>query len=1536
MDTISFLNQMSSRFVQFSGAMLVQSCVLILILLALTLLLRRRAKAVFLYALWMLLLVKLVLPVGLALPSSPTYWARQHLPEITLFETPLTSSDRAISNPPTVSTNTPVPLPPAVAPRPAVTRTKQVTTLDTTASQPPVNSSANVTHAQSETPISWQAFAMLAWLTTVCVMMGLLVQRAFFVNSLIRQSRPADETLLLQLKRCATDMNMRHRVDLKLSPNATSPSVCGLLRPVILIPDNLTGDLNPGQTKAVLIHELAHIKRGDLWVNLVQALLQILYFYNPLLWVANSIIRRIREQAVDEMVLVVMNDHAKDYPDTLLTVSKLVWSKPMLSLRLIGVVESKYALSGRINHILSRPFPKSAKLGLAGFAAILISATVLLPMAKGESEEGLSTVKKDLFGITDALAVSDRSGNLTVHSIRVTGLDGRTWSSNETSIDVEVTNHSDREVNLGLRYYADSGTVAVFFSPGASSATKVLKVRPHWQGLLEFPIRYQRFANGGYVKVTLAKCPSGHFEDDATEVFHEKQYTVMSASQRKQAVRLLHTLKTAKGPQRLRAAEKLARYGRSVVPPIMEMLQDNNVWAAHALRLIGSEAEDAVPALIQSLTQGGVGGVRSFSATALGQIGPAAVQAIPALIKALEDERWNTRELAADALGYLSKGDDDTMEALTATLKDENQRVRKAASASLNRIERAVSAIAAKQADQANEKTLSPLSKEEMAKVDFFAAVRHGNLAKVKQFISQGFDINTTDGKWNKQTALHMAGPWGKTDVAELLVKAGADIDPKDSTGKTPLTCAASYSYQAEPTAKLLIDHGADVTVSDDKGMTPLHHACTRSMSEMLLEKGANIHARDNRGWTPLHYDSNWGRISAVEYLLEKGSNIEARDDEGRTPIMLASTNGYGTVVDLLLNHGASISALDNLGRTTLHWAVIKDKNEIIQLLNGQAANGGRSQAAIDKHYDKIADTVKRLMAGGSDPKVQDSENLTALDYAKAASNETAAMMLAADHESKHPEYGARLPNGVAVELLGVCEHPSTGKSWWSPDGTLLDFPPYRELNDREAYSDLPLYEIVYRVNPSDSSISKINKTNDIPGCFGPYPISRETEGVSENLQDAVYAYIPVQGTDDQVDLSFACGTENGWQMLLRADSPVDRSGMNSDDANIYVSIGENKRIIAHVTHKLSVEVRVVAKDHDGLLHHPISIKGKGMEFASVLSAEFDLSVDQTAKVEVQVQDFQPITFKNVSLSPNHKTNVQIEAEKTVDHNADWKALTLPDIDGSKVTAIEPLSVSMYWGTWKLLKIKGVEPPAMIRSVRISPDGKVTFTLDVPDSPEDVVNATSYAYEDGRLVLEGSRNSIIYRSGDQLIWPVESTQYIFHRTDIADRNIPLGPRVKTDPLDVQIEAENATGGQTKSKNGIQSTSAEAAFIIQKVRDRYAAMKTYSAMGELLMSIERLSPSVPTRAMNRVQPKGTQELKSLFAMKMARPNLYCFEWSENIETGISSVGNAWSVGHGSFGLIHGKEQSYEKPLRALIATASQLGRAQSCVFFEYIE
>ncbi len=177
--------------------------------------------------------------------------------------------------------------------------------------------------------------------------------------------------------------------------------------------------LRTPQLRSVLFHELAHVRRGDLWLSLLQTLLQIAYLYHPLLWWANARIRAIREQAVDETALAALGQEAEEYPRTLLSISKLAFGRPALSLRLLGVVESEKALTARIRHMVSRPFPKNARVGLRGLAALVVTALVLLPMARaaetdrrGTSESVDLVQKEDDDNLAELIrtAVANHSG----------------------------------------------------------------------------------------------------------------------------------------------------------------------------------------------------------------------------------------------------------------------------------------------------------------------------------------------------------------------------------------------------------------------------------------------------------------------------------------------------------------------------------------------------------------------------------------------------------------------------------------------------------------------------------------------------------------------------------------------------------------------------------------------------------------------------------------------------------------------------------------------------------------------------------------------------------------------------------------------------------------------------------------------------------------------------------------------------------------------------------------------------------------------
>lgn len=370
-ELVNGLNLAGQAFVAWAGSLLIQSSLLIVILAALDWVLRKRVKAVLRYWIWLLILAKLLLPPSLSSPTSLVSWVGSRLPQTAL----VSLAPEAVPSAAPASGDAP--------------------------------GTANLliglrAEAGQETGVpgpvvlpTWQALVLLAWMVAVLLMGALLIQRVSFVHGLMRQSQEAPDALQALLEQCCAQMAVRSRVGIRLTYLSASPCVCGLRRPVILMPEQMLRQLGTPQLRSVLFHELAHIQRGDLWLSLLQTLLQIVYLYHVPLWWANARIRAIREQAVDETALAALGQEAEEYPRTLLCISKLAFSRPALSLRLLGVVESEKALTARIEHMVSRPFPKSVRLGLRGLAALVVVALVLLPMARA--------TERDRSGTSDAV-----------------------------------------------------------------------------------------------------------------------------------------------------------------------------------------------------------------------------------------------------------------------------------------------------------------------------------------------------------------------------------------------------------------------------------------------------------------------------------------------------------------------------------------------------------------------------------------------------------------------------------------------------------------------------------------------------------------------------------------------------------------------------------------------------------------------------------------------------------------------------------------------------------------------------------------------------------------------------------------------------------------------------------------------------------------------------------------------------------------------------------------------------------------------------
>lgn len=174
-----------------------------------------------------------------------------------------------------------------------------------------------------------------------------------------------------RLKLLATRLGIARRVALLESCLAGVPVVIGHLRPVILMPVGLLAGMPAGQIESILLHELAHIRRHDYLINMLQSLVEGLLFYHPLVWWISGVIRAEREHCCDDVAVAVSGD-AYRYVSALAALEETRWSASQAALAATGG-----NLVKRIRRLLI-PIegPGSALTPLVSAAILIITAAV--------------------------------------------------------------------------------------------------------------------------------------------------------------------------------------------------------------------------------------------------------------------------------------------------------------------------------------------------------------------------------------------------------------------------------------------------------------------------------------------------------------------------------------------------------------------------------------------------------------------------------------------------------------------------------------------------------------------------------------------------------------------------------------------------------------------------------------------------------------------------------------------------------------------------------------------------------------------------------------------------------------------------------------------------------------------------------------------------------------------------------------------------------------------------------------------------------
>ncbi|MBI3140058.1 MAG: M48 family metalloprotease [Sphingobacteriales bacterium] len=214
------------------------------------------------------------------------------------------------------------------------------------------------------------------------------------------------------VRNVAAHMGIRKKVQIWVSELVSSPVTVGFLKPMILVPVAAINHLTPQQLEAVLLHELAHIRRFDYLINLLINCIQTLLYFNPFVKALVKTVEKEREKSCDELVLQFQYD-SYEYASALLTLEK----NSLLTSRQNGQQKTlALPITGKKNDLLSRvenimgvqQAPSISVNKIAGLLSVIIcilalNLLLLLP--------GNSTGKEPAIAYTGLMSPMDFAGD---------------------------------------------------------------------------------------------------------------------------------------------------------------------------------------------------------------------------------------------------------------------------------------------------------------------------------------------------------------------------------------------------------------------------------------------------------------------------------------------------------------------------------------------------------------------------------------------------------------------------------------------------------------------------------------------------------------------------------------------------------------------------------------------------------------------------------------------------------------------------------------------------------------------------------------------------------------------------------------------------------------------------------------------------------------------------------------------------------------------------------------------------------------------
>lgn len=245
----------------------------------------------------------------------------------------------------------------------------------------------------------YMPYIFVAYLAGIAINLLKLNRKWGHLRELKKSLLPAGQ-MQQYIDRLAQKLQIGKHIRIHFSEQIDVPCVLGWLKPVIILPATLSVHLSACEIKAILLHELAHIRRNDYLVNLLQQIISVILFFNPFIYLISRIISRERENCCDDAVVGRTGDPLI-YAQALLKLEQTRSSRYDLALAATG---NNFHLLNRIERIMkTQKQPGNIRHLFIGILLLALSAGSLAWFNPAEAGKPQSNHLKTLHRTTDTI-----------------------------------------------------------------------------------------------------------------------------------------------------------------------------------------------------------------------------------------------------------------------------------------------------------------------------------------------------------------------------------------------------------------------------------------------------------------------------------------------------------------------------------------------------------------------------------------------------------------------------------------------------------------------------------------------------------------------------------------------------------------------------------------------------------------------------------------------------------------------------------------------------------------------------------------------------------------------------------------------------------------------------------------------------------------------------------------------------------------------------------------------------------------------------